>query len=351
MRASCLHAVAVSPSGLASRACRRPRGRSSSRAHRVAPRAAGSADAADDDASFEGELLANIAASLDGKLRTLRVGVKDSRGSPARMNNRNATSGTLFRSPCWLDAYVDPGQHVVLVDRDTQKSVRKPISVSPYKARATVPDSDMSVIEILLDSDSDDGDENFFAAQMPPPSKGAPTYAVSAVRGGGFENPLFAEYTLRSALERGHALVVCAGGARGMGPARAVMESPEVLAHADTHPVTLFYLRAGEKASNGASAAYVGEWSEWREGGAGVVPCYGAFFDDGVFAVQSAIAGGAQGGGKHESVLGADAGKVTVLLAGLEREETEALLNVFANLRGVPREQILVLPGFGPKKK
>ena len=120
--------------------------------------------------------------------------------------------------------------------------------------------------------------------------------------------------------------MVCAGGARGMGPARAVMESPEVLAHADTHPVTLFYLRAGEKASNGASAAYVGEWSEWREGGAGVVPCYGAFFDDGVFAVQSAIAGGAQGGGKHESVLGADAGKVTVLLAGLEREETEALL-------------------------
>ena len=81
------------------------------------------------------------------------------------------------------------------------------------------------------------------------------------------------------------------------------------------------------------------------------MPCYGAFFDDGVFAVQSAIAGGAQGGGKHESVLGADAGKVTVLLAGLEREETEALLNVFANLRGVPREQILVLPGFGPKKK
>ena len=120
MRASCLRAVAVSPSGLASRARRRPRGRSSSRAHRVAPRAAGSADAADDDASFEGELLANIAASLDGKLRTLRVGVKDSRGSPARMNNRNATSGTLFRSPCWLDAYVDPGQHVVLVDREAQ---------------------------------------------------------------------------------------------------------------------------------------------------------------------------------------------------------------------------------------
>ena len=123
------------------------------------------------------------------------------------------------------------------------------------------------------------------------------------------------------------------------------------MAHADTHPVTLFYLRAGEKASNGASAIVRRRVERVAGGRRGRRAVLRRVLRRRRLRRAGAIAGGAQGGGKHESVLGADPGKVTVLLAGLEREETEALLNVFANLRGVPREQILVLPGFGPKKK
>ena len=78
--------------------------------------------------------------------------------------------------------------------------------------------------------------------------------------------------------------------------------------------------------ANGRGAAFVEQWDEWREGGAAVVPCFGPFFDDGVFAVQSAMVGGvAEWGGKHGTVMGKDAKRVTVLLAGLEKEEVSAI--------------------------
>jgi len=51
---------------------------------------------------------------------------------------------------------------------------------------------------------------------------------VSAVKGAGFENVIFPEYNLASAIEGGHSIVCVAGGSRGMGPLRAVMESPQV---------------------------------------------------------------------------------------------------------------------------
>ena len=35
-------------------------------------------------------------------------------------------------------------------------------------------------------------------------------------------------------------------GSRGMGPLHAVLEWPPVASHADAHPVTLFYMRAGD---------------------------------------------------------------------------------------------------------
>ena len=217
--------------------------------------AAGDAGAAPE--SFEGELIANNAASLNGKLRTLVVGVADERGDEL-LNHRQRTSGTLFKHARWIDAFELPGQYVTITDVDSGKAISKPISVSPYRARSTAPNSDVSVVELLLDTGSDDGDENFFAAAQPPMR-----LRVSAVKGCGFENPLFPEYCLKSAIERGHAIVCVAGGPRGMGPLRSVIEWPPVSSHAGKNPVTLLYLHAGDS----QSAAYVSEWDSWREGG------------------------------------------------------------------------------------
>ena len=141
-----------------------------------------------------------------------------------------------------------------------------------------------------------------------------------------------------------------AGGTRGVGPLRSVMNWPDISSHAGAHPVTLFYLHAGDTETAGQCAAYVQEWDDWREAGAKVVPCYGEFFDDGVFQMQAAIAGSANGGGKFESVLGKDPSKVTVLMAGVSGEETKAVLNIFSTLQKVPKEQILVVSEFALKK-
>ena len=46
---------------------------------------------------------------------------------------------------------------MTITDWDSGKSIRKPISVSPYRARSTAPGSDVSVVEILLDTNSPDG--------------------------------------------------------------------------------------------------------------------------------------------------------------------------------------------------
>ena len=294
--------------------------------------------------SVDGDIIANNAASLDGKLRTLVVGVADERGDEL-LAHRNRDPGVLFRHQRWVDAYKLPGQYITITDVDSGKQITKPISVSPYHARSTAPNSDVSVIEILLDSGSDDGDENFFAAAQPPAR-----LKVSPVRGGGFENPLFPEYNLKRAIEHGHSIVCIAGGTRGVGPLRSVMNWPDISSHAGTHPVTLFYLHAGDMETAGQSAAYVQEWDNWREAGAKVVPCYGEFFDDGVFQMQAAIAGSANGGGKFETVLGKDPSKVTVLMAGVSGEESKAVLNIFSTLQKVPKEQILIVSEFALKK-
>jgi hypothetical protein len=338
---------------------------------RRAPRSRGavsSGAAADDRATdfADASVIANNAASLDGKLRTLVVGVEDAQGDE-RLNHRNPTSGTLFKHRRWLDDYVVPGQHVTLVDLDSGKQVTLPVSVSPYRARATAPNADVSVVEFLLDADSDDGDENFFAKTQPPAR-----LVVSRVHGSGFENPLFPkDFNLKAAVDAGHAIVLLAGGARGMGPMRAALEWPIVASHADKHPVTLFYLHAGARESNGASSAFVQEWDEWRGGGVAVVPLYGdkpGFTDQpgdtnggeenaamssalsdassAVLAVRTAIAGGAAAefGGKGRKALGDDPSATTVLMAGLTREETKTMFAVFADTHGVPKSNIIALP-------
>jgi hypothetical protein len=53
-----------------------------------------------------------------------------------------------------------------VTDEASGKSIRKPVSVSPYHARTTAPNSDVSVVELLLDSESGDADENFFAVGL-----------------------------------------------------------------------------------------------------------------------------------------------------------------------------------------
>jgi hypothetical protein len=161
---------------------------------------------------------------------------------------------------------------------------------------------------------------------------------------------------------------------------RAALEWPVVASHADKHPVTLFYLHAGARESNGASSAFVQEWDEWRAAGVAVVPLYGEKTQSGdagdttsvndkeetdsalsdassaVLAVRTAIAGGAAAefGGKGRKVLGDDPSLVTVLMAGLTREETKTMFAVFADTHRVPKSNIIALPetrASGAKKK
>lgn len=89
----------------------------------------------------------------------------------------------------------------------------------------------------------------------------------------------------------------------------------------------------------------------WREGGAKVVPCYGDLEQD-VFKIQQTlVTGGGEFGGNFDTVLGRDPKKVTVLMAGLSREETKSVLQIFSTNKEVPKEQILVMPDFAIKKK
>lgn len=106
--------------------------------------------------TFEGDLLANNAASLNGKLRTLVVGITDEQGE-ALINHRKSSSGTLFKQQRWIDGFTVPGQYMTITDVESGKSISKPISVSPYHARSTAPGSDVSVVELLLDTNSPNG--------------------------------------------------------------------------------------------------------------------------------------------------------------------------------------------------
>ena len=68
------------------------------------------------------------------------------------------------------------------------------------------------------------------------------------------------------------------------------------------------------------------------------------------------LAGGAAAefGGKGRKVLGDDPSLVTVLMAGLTREETKTMFAVFADTHGVPKSNIIALPetrASGAKKK
>lgn len=107
--------------------------------------------------TFDGDLLANNAASLNGKLRTLVVGITDEQGE-ALINHRKSSSGTLFKQQRWIDGFAMPGQYMTITDVESGKSISKPISVSPYHARSTAPGSDVSVVELLLDTNSPNGE-------------------------------------------------------------------------------------------------------------------------------------------------------------------------------------------------
>lgn len=62
--------------------------------------------------TFGGSMIANNAASLDGRLRTLVVGVEDALGDAA-LNHRK-TSTVLFQNRRWLDKFTIPGQYITI---------------------------------------------------------------------------------------------------------------------------------------------------------------------------------------------------------------------------------------------
>jgi hypothetical protein len=93
--------VAVRSAGATTRRPHHSSGSSSSSRRRLrCDAAAGGAEE-----TFEGDLIANNAASLNGKLRTLVVSIKDARGE-AYANHRKSSSGTLFKEERWIDGRV-----------------------------------------------------------------------------------------------------------------------------------------------------------------------------------------------------------------------------------------------------
>jgi hypothetical protein len=78
--------------------------------------------------------------------------------------------------PALRGGFTVPGQYINITDVDSGKMIRKPISVSPYRARSTAPGSDVSVVEILLDTNSPNG-------------RPGPVYCSSSVAVGRFTAP------------------------------------------------------------------------------------------------------------------------------------------------------------------
>ena len=133
----------------------------------------------------------------------------------------------------WTEMYDEPGQYV-RARCGCGAETRLPIARSPYHVRYDSARLDSAKVEFLVDSSHH---PNALTGAKP-----GDVFHVSEPRGVGFSNVLFAERSLEAAMRKNHPLVLLANGTDGLASVRSLLDWQPVMAYADAHPVTLFYL-------------------------------------------------------------------------------------------------------------
>ena len=270
-------------------------------------------------------VIENRAASLDGDKRTLVVAIEDKQ---TESNLRKSPGSAVYgngNGKVWTEMYDEPGQYV-RARCGCGAETRLPIARSPYHVRYDSARLDSAKVEFLVDSSHH---PNALTGAKP-----GDVFHVSEPRGVGFSNVLFAERSLEAAMRKNHPLVLLANGTDGLASVRSLLDWQPVMAYADAHPVTLFYLCESQE-----SAALLSIHDEWREEGFKIIPCYGAL-DDQLFLMEQCFLTGAVAAGGKPTILGADPAACSVLLAGAEGDVAGSILKLL-NARGIARDNIL----------
>ena len=273
-------------------------------------------------------VIENRAASVDGAKRTLVVAVEDKQSESAAMLRKSRN--TMFSNDngkVWTEMFHEPGQYVLARCRDGAET-KLPLARSPYHVRYDSARLDSAKVEFLVD-----GEHHPKALVSAQPGD---SFKVSEPHGSGFSNVLFAERDLEAAMRKNHALVLVANGTNGFASIRALLDWQPVMAYADQHPVSVFYLCESQE-----SAALLSLHDEWRSEGFKIVPCYGTI-EDQMFMIEQCILTGAEAAGGKPTIFGASdvSRSASVLLAGASGSAAKNLLDLFVN-RGVSRDNIL----------
>ncbi|CEG01848.1 unnamed product [Ostreococcus tauri] len=275
--------------------------------------------------SFECVVIENRAASVDGAKRTLVVAIEDAQNVRGKELRRTTERTFVDSGKKWTERYETPGQFVK-ARGDGWESGALAIARSPYHVRYDSARLDSAKVEFLVDERTD-------AAALTGAKPGDVFY-VSEPLGCGFSNVLFADRSLKNAMQHECPCIIIACGTRGLAHARSLLDWQPVMAYADAHPVSLFYLCESQE-----GAALLSLHDEWREEGFKVVPCYGAL-EDQLFLMEQCFITGAVAAGGKPTVLGPSAASCSVLLAGAEGETAGRILTLLTS-RGIARENIL----------
>lgn len=270
----------------------------------------------------------NRAASVDGTKRTLVVVIEDASVNESASYLRKKTIGSgTYSGKEWTERFEAPGQCVrATAGGAGGATTRMFMATSPYRVREASANWDSAKVEFLVD-----GKRHPEALTGAKPGD---AFRVSEPLGRGFSNVLFAERSLEAAMRKGHSLVVIACDTDGLASAASLFDWQPVLAYADAHPVTLFYLCESQE-----SAALVASHDDWRAAGFKIIPCYGSLSDQ-IFMMEQCFLTGALAAGGKPTILGASADKCSALLAGAEGETASRILHLLTD-RGLARDNIL----------
>lgn len=258
--------------------------------------------------------------------RALVVAIEDASVNESASFLRKKTIGSgVYSGKEWTEGFEAPGQ-CVRVACGGETTARLYMARSPYHVRETSANFDSAKVEFLVD-----GKRHPEALTGAKPGD---VFRVSEPLGRGFSNVLFAERSLEAAMRKGHSLVIIACDTDGLASAASLLDWQPVMAYADAHPVTLFYLCESQE-----SAALLASHDEWRAEGFKIIPCYGSLSDQ-IFMMEQCFLTGALAAGGKPTILGASAAKCSALLAGAEGETASRILHLLTE-RGLARDNIL----------
>lgn len=291
-------------------------------------------------------VIENYEASADGSVRGLVLSVSD---AVVYADGRRVRHVQKARR--WLDDYKAPGQCVAVKYKNVTENNKSEngsgnldsmhvashlfgLGTSPYEARSSSATLDAAIVELVVDQKNDES-----LAAMEPGS----LLHVSQVLGRGFTSLFNSHIGIQSALEEGRPLLMIAVGSRGVAPVRAALNWTPVLAHASTHPCSVFYAMNG--CSSLASAPYLVEWDAWREAGVRVhpIPVEGDYDFSSSSNLLSALENALFH--EHHGLLGClgkrQPGEAAVILSGVPRVVAAQLTRRLTQA-GIQSEQLLV---------